>query len=116
MVSRLVSRDYEGRLKELGVTTMTERRHQTDMLHMYKVLNKKDKVLSDRWFDMAVNSQRAKHKAAEPLNMRKCAPWLEVRKHFFTQRVLEAWNKVLAALKCAATLTRFCQGTGERTC
>jgi Reverse transcriptase (RNA-dependent DNA polymerase) len=37
MVSGLRSHDYEGRLRELGLTTLEERRHQADMLLMFKL-------------------------------------------------------------------------------
>jgi len=74
---------------------------------------KKYKVQSEGWFDMAVNGERATHVAADPLNMRIPAPRVEVRKYFFTQRVPEAWNRILAALKSAAMVTSFCQGCCE---
>jgi hypothetical protein len=35
MVSGLYGRVYEDRLRELGLMTMEERRHQADMLQMY---------------------------------------------------------------------------------
>jgi hypothetical protein len=42
MVLGLQSRDYEGCLRELGLTTLEERRHQADMAHMYKICTGKD--------------------------------------------------------------------------
>jgi ribonuclease P/MRP protein subunit RPP40 len=38
MVSGLKSHTYEDRLKELGLTTLEERRHQADMAQTYKVV------------------------------------------------------------------------------
>jgi hypothetical protein len=110
MVSGLVSQNYEERLTELGLTTLEERRHQIDMLQVYKVLNGKDKVQSEKWFEMAANGKRAKRMAADPLNLPIPAPRLEVRRHFFTQRVPEPWNKIPAALKSAATVDGFRRG------
>ena len=110
MVSGLVSQNYEERLTELGLTTLEERRHQIDMLQVYKVLNGKDKVQSENWFVMAANGERATRAAADPLNLRIPAPRLEVRRHFFTQRVPEPWNKIPAALKSAATVDGFRRG------
>jgi hypothetical protein len=37
MVSGLQSQEYEDRLKELKMTTLEERRHQADMLQMFKL-------------------------------------------------------------------------------
>ncbi len=39
MISGLRGRTYEDRLKELGIVTLEERRHQMDMLQTYKILN-----------------------------------------------------------------------------
>jgi hypothetical protein len=41
MVFGLRGRDYVERLKELWLTTLHERRHQADMLHMYKLCSGK---------------------------------------------------------------------------
>jgi hypothetical protein len=110
MVSGLTSHTYEEKLAELGMLTLAERRHQLDMLQMYKVLHNKDTVNSDDWFDMAANGERRTRAAADPLNVRIPAPRLEVRKNFFTQRVAEPWNKTPAALKSAATAEGFRHG------
>jgi hypothetical protein len=39
MIAGLKSRDYSERLKELDLTTMEERRHQLDMVQVYKIVN-----------------------------------------------------------------------------
>ncbi len=39
MTEGLKSRDYSERLKELGLTTMEEGRHQLDMVQVYKIVN-----------------------------------------------------------------------------
>jgi hypothetical protein len=44
MVSGLRSNVYEDRLKELGLTTLEERRHQADMLQMYKLTSGHDQL------------------------------------------------------------------------
>jgi len=110
MVSGLRSHRYEDRLVELGMTTLVERRHQTDMLQVYKILTSKDKVNSEQWFEMMGNGDRVTRAAADPLNMRVPAPRLEIRRHFFTQRVPAKWNQVPAALKRAPTAQSFRSG------
>ena len=110
MVSGLQGRTYEERLTELGMTTLAERRHQTDMLQVYKILTGKDKVNSEQWFEMMGDGDRVTRAAADPLNMRIPAPRLEIRRHFFTQRVPAEWNRVPAALKRAPTVQSFRSG------
>jgi ribonuclease P/MRP protein subunit RPP40 len=39
MIAGLKSREYSERLKEQGLTTMEERRHQLDMVQVYKIVN-----------------------------------------------------------------------------
>ncbi len=43
-------RDYEERLRELGHTTLEERRHQLDMQQVHKILVGSDKVKIETWF------------------------------------------------------------------
>jgi hypothetical protein len=38
--------------------------------------------------------QRATRQAADPLNIRPKAARLEVRRQFFSQRVVENWNEI----------------------
>ncbi len=85
---------YEDRLKELGLTTLEERRHQADMVQTYKIATGKDMVNSETWFTSVTESGRPTRSAADPLNLR-----LEIRRQFFSQRVVESWNKIPASLK-----------------
>ncbi len=41
MVSGLKAHTYEDRLKELGLTTLEEKRHQADMAQTYKIVKEK---------------------------------------------------------------------------
>jgi hypothetical protein len=107
MVSGLAARDYEERLRELGHTTLEERRHQLDMQQVHRILVGKDKVKSETWFKMASDIERVTRAAADPLNLRIPAPRLEVRKNFFSQRVPECWNKIPQDLKQATTAKAF---------
>ena len=43
MISGLRASEYEDRLKELGLTTLEERRHQADMAMVYKVLTARNR-------------------------------------------------------------------------
>ena len=67
IVSGLAARDYEERLLELGMTTLEERRHQTDMAQVYKILTGKDSVEKARLFTMANVHGRATRAAEDPL-------------------------------------------------
>ena len=105
MISGLRSETYEGKLLELGLTTLEERRHQTDMLQVHKILNGRDKVLCA--FELAAAGGRATRMAADPLNIKIPMARLDIRKHFFTGRTPNLWNAIPADIKQARTTTSF---------
>jgi len=110
MVSGLTGRTYEERLAELEMVTLKERRHQLDMLETYKIVTGKEGLQKETWFEMAGATGRATRATADPLNLRVPAPRLEIRRHFFSQRVPKSWNEVPSDLKNVATVEAFRHG------
>ena len=94
MVSGLVSRAYEDRLKELGLQTLSERRHQADMCMVHKIVHQHHGLDPTTWFELAREGACVTRVAADPLNVRVAAGRLELRRNFFSVRVTEDWNKV----------------------
>ncbi len=109
MVSGLQGRTYEDRLEELGMVTLEERRHQTDMAQVFKIVHGFDAVNKDTWFS-ALPSDRVTRAAADPLNFKRGLCRQDIRRHFFSQRVLEAWNNIPANLKNAKSVAAFRTG------
>ena len=68
MVSGLTATSYEERLRELGLSTLEERRHQADMLQTFKILQQKDRVNSESWFRMAGEEGRLTRSTSDPMN------------------------------------------------
>jgi hypothetical protein len=64
MISQLQSRDYEGRLRELNLTTLEERRHQEDMAHMYKISMCKDGLNCADQFELPKEAAARTHAPA----------------------------------------------------
>ena len=95
------------RLKELDMCSLAERRHQFDMLQVYKILTGKDKVKKETWFTSASGGSRETRATADPLNLRLPAPRLELRRAFFSQRVPAPWNAVPSHIKAAKTTAAF---------
>ena len=110
MVSGLKSHTYEDRLKELGLTTLEERRHQADMAQTYKIVKGKDMVSKETWFKSVTETGRATCSAADPLNLRPQQSRLEIRRQFFSQRVVEGWNVIPADLKQSVNVKSFKNG------
>jgi ribonucleases P/MRP protein subunit RPP40 len=107
MVSGLRSREYEDRLRELGLTTLEERRHQADMLQMYKILNGVGGLDAADWFQPPTAAAARTRRHADPLNVRPNHGRLEIRQHFFSVRAGESWNSIPPAIKRARTATAF---------
>jgi hypothetical protein len=110
MISGLEGQTYEERLKEVGLLTLEERRHQADMVQAYKIVTGKDMVKSETWFQSVTVTGRATRSADDPLNLRPQASRLETRRHFFSQRVVESWNSIPSSLKQAETVRAFKNG------
>ena len=66
MISGLRGDSYDEKLKEVGLCTLEERRHQTDMLQVYKILHGWDRVTP--FFETA--AARATRLAPNPLNIK----------------------------------------------
>jgi hypothetical protein len=67
MVSGLKSNSYEERLRELDMPTLSERRHQADMVMVHKILHEKGGLDHTTWFEKAENGPRATRNMADPL-------------------------------------------------
>ncbi len=106
-VTGLAGRSYEERLGELGMVTLEERRHQADMAQVYKILHGKDRVDPASWFEMAASRERMTRRAADPLNLAAKHCRLDMRRNFFSQRVVNRWNIIPAELKNARTVQQF---------
>ena len=74
----------------------------------------KDKVNSDTWFTMARDGQRLTRGNAHPLSLKQQRARLEVRRNFFSQRVVESWNAIPAVIKDSKNVSSFKRLYGAR--
>ena len=107
MVSGLQERDYVGRLQELQLLTLTERRHQADMLMVYKIVNGIGGIELNTWFVAAQEGGRATRATADSLNVKIKSGRLELRRNFFSVRASGLWNEVPAQIKRALSTEAF---------
>jgi hypothetical protein len=107
MVAGLRSREYAERLKELGLTTLDERRHQADMLHMYKMCSNSHETEWAAWFRPPTAAAARTRRNADPLAVRQNYGRLELRRNFFTVRACDPWNRVPGEIKRARTAAIF---------
>ena len=109
MTSGLTSATYEGKLAELNLLSLEDRRARGDMIQTWKILHGHDNVKIGTWFKMS------SHKSCEigtrfsssVYNIEPKRFNLDVRKHFFSVRVVNEWNKLPECVKSATTLNAF---------
>ena len=109
MVSGLQGKTYEERLAECGLTTLEERRTRGDMIQTWKIIHGVDNVDKKTWFKM-VDGDEALHRtraAGNQLNIVKPKCKNDLRRNFFSVRVVEKWNSISNRVREAKTLNSF---------
>jgi len=79
--------EYEERLKEFGLTTLTDRRQRGDLIEVHKIMTDEEYCNSEM-FNVSHNTHTRGHskKLAKPHHR------LNARRHFFANRVVDSWN------------------------
>ena len=108
MISGLSGKTYEERLKELKLSSLATRRRKSDLVETYKIINSVTKVDKSSWFTMAAEgSTRITRLTADPLNLAPKSAKLEIRKNFFSVRVVNDWNNLPSEVKRARSVNSF---------
>ena len=79
---------YEDRLVQTGLTTLEERRTRGDLIEVFKMIKGLNKSDYTRFFTLAQNNRTRGH----ALKIIKNRSRVNVRKNFFSQRVVNDWN------------------------
>ena len=103
---------YEDKLKELGMTTLQRRRERGDMIQTWRILNGKDRVDPAKWFRLQEDQTREgatstrRHQGYQALLPRPPSR-LEVRRNFFSNRVVDMYNILPDSVKMASSVNGF---------
>ena len=95
---------YEDRLNRLNLTTLERRRQRGDLIQTYRIMNQIDKINPDSMFQKAFLYTRTR---GHQQKFAKARPRLDVRKHFYSQRAVEPWNKLPESATQVPTLLCF---------
>ena len=107
---------YADKLKSVGLTTLCERRTRGDMLQTFKIMKGIDDVDYHTWFTKVSECHQRTRQAfdilrdgstVENLNLMKPKARLDVRKNFFSCRVVNPWNNLPSDIKCAGSVQNF---------
>lgn len=117
MICDVKGSTYEEKLKDAKLMLLKERRMRGDLIEVFKVMKGISKVDKNNWFDMVTPEQREtrQNTVVNEEGERERREWvikkerfrLEVRKNFFTVRVVDAWNNLPATVKNASNVNMF---------
>ena len=94
---------YEERLRELRLPSMYYRRERGDMIQVFKILTKRDRVDSDTILPRNESARTRGHSLK--LSKRQCR--LNIRKHSFGLRVTNKWNSLPESVISAKSVNDF---------
>ncbi|CAF1033445.1 unnamed protein product [Brachionus calyciflorus] len=92
MVKSLKHLSYEERLAKLGLSSLEARRIRGDLIQFFKIINGYENVKFKNVFNYSISNysnRRNKYKLTKE-NNKNC----RARENFFTNRVVNNWNKL----------------------
>ena len=95
---------YEERLKRLNLTTLYIRRLRGDLIEAYKIITGKENMKREKFFHL-YNSEH--NTRGHCLKLATTRSRLELRRNFFSQRVVSHWNKLPTHVVEADTVNSF---------
>jgi len=101
---------YDERLHKLGLWTLEERRNRTDLLEVFKLKSGLSSVPMNAFFDLNVDSRTRGH--SWKIVKKSCK--LDIRKYFFSERVIQRWNHLSQDGVDQATLNGFKMALNKR--
>ena len=107
MVSGLRGSTYQDKLKEVGLTSLEDRRIRGDMLLTWRARSGNLSIDPDVWFTPCVEQQITTRYSSSVGNVVKPRYRLDIRKNFFTVRAVDPWNSLPTAIKHSETANKF---------
>ena len=95
--------NYEDRLVETGLITLKERRTRGDLIEVFKMIKGLNKADYTRFFTLEANNRTRGHRFKIVKNRTR----LEIRKNFFSQRIVNEWNALPALVVEAESVNIF---------
>jgi len=99
MVPGMKELSYEKRLQRIGLWTLEERRNRADLLEVFKMYKGWSINSFDSLFTLMDDSRTRGHSA----KIAKSRCRLDMRRHFFSQRVIDRWNRLDQSVIDSAT-------------
>ena len=89
MIERFKELTYEERLKRTGLISLEQRRVRGDLIQVFKILKEIDRVDHRDYFEIISAGSKTR---GHNVRLVKKRSRLDLRKYFFSQRVVNSWN------------------------
>ena len=106
LISSISDLPYEQRLVQLGLTTLELRRLRGDLIQVFKIVHGFDKLVFDDFFTLSHNTRTRGHGLKLHIHRSR----LDVRKYFFSRRVVQEWNTLPAEVVYSSSVNAFKNG------
>jgi len=103
MIPGLKQLPYDLRLRKLGLWSLEERRNRADLLETFRIYKGWSTISFDSVFAVSALSKTRGHSAKIVKN--RCC--LDIRHHFFSERVINRWNRLDQHIIDCATHNAF---------
>ena len=110
LIPELRDLSYEERLKECGLTTLETRRLRGDQIEVFKILNGYENIDRNMFFSLKKDSRTRGHEVK--LVKDQCR--LDIRKHSFSQRTINKWNKLSTDCVTASSVNMYLRRAGYK--
>ena len=108
MTSGLRGTTYEEKLSEVNLQSLENRRLRGDMFQTWKILHQHDNIRESSVFTRCNTvSQRQTRLTTSDYNLVMKPVNTEIRRQFFSNRVITPWNTLPENVKSALTLNLF---------
>ena len=104
MVEGLRRMSYTERLKQLHLTTLHNRRLRGDLIETYRLLHHRESVDPQQFLQIDDNKHGLRRHS---LKLVKPRPRVELRRNFFSHRIIDSWNSLPEEAVTASTINGF---------
>jgi len=104
LVPELRKYPYTERLQRLGLPTLKTRRERGDMIEVFKIMTGRELVEKEKFFKISDNHYELR---GHNLKLNKERSRLEIRRNFFSQRVINSWNSLPSEVVNASSINGF---------
>ena len=98
---------YEDRLRVCGLTTLEELRVRGDQIECFKILNGYTDYGNDNFFSLAKDRHDVNTRSAVGELLVPQRATLEIRRNFFSSRVVNIWNSLPYDIRAATSVNSF---------